>query len=45
MAIAELMKDPKKVGIKGLAYNVIRWDKDTRGIFPDRIGMDEGVHS
>ena len=27
VAIAELMKDPKKFGIKGLAYNVIRWDK------------------
>ena len=46
VAIAELMKDPKKFGIKGLAYNVIRWDKRyERSVFCSRIGMDEGVHS
>lgn len=27
LAIAELMKDPEKFGIKGLAYNVLKWDK------------------
>lgn len=27
LAIAELMKDPKRFGIIGLAYNVLKWDK------------------